>query len=219
MDLDRSQLAQLGCGALGAAVGGVAAWTLPEGGYDHWAVNVLVAYPIVVGVIAVAFEHERGALRGLGAALGRIAWFIGAGALWVVLLTILFAPFALVLIHPVAERFQEHFPNASQKLVSGLFVAFGVAILGALAKTEAGAMVLGFAFEGLGKGAFLMPPMLWLLIVWWPVSLVTLAIVWLSGWDGRHGSFGAVYWLVAGVVAGAVHGFYAARWAASEADA
>jgi hypothetical protein len=222
MDLDRARLTQLGCGALGAAVGGVAAagWTFGGStGPDGWPFKLILAYPFVVGVLAVAFAHQRGVLRGLVDALGRILWFVGAAAVWITTLAILFAPFALILIHPVAERFQERWPNFSQELVSGLFVAFGVAVVGVLVKTEVGAIVLGFAFEGLAKATFLMPPLLLLMVfLLWPLGLVLTLVTWLSGGDEPNGGTGAFFALVVGVVGGAAHGYYSARWAADEVD-
>lgn len=222
MDLDRARLAPLGFGTLGAAVGGVAAagWTFgSSSGPDGWPFKLILTYPVVVGVLAVAFEHRRGALRGLVDALGRILWFLSAAAVWITALAILFTPFALILIHPVAERFQERWPNLSQELVSGLFVAFGVAVVSILVRTEVGAMVLWFAFEGLAKAAFLMPPMMLLMIfLLWPLGLVFTLITWLSGAGGPSGWLGAVFGLAVGVVGGAAHGYYSARWAADEAD-
>ncbi|MEU7844731.1 hypothetical protein AB0B39_27640 [Micromonospora sp. NPDC049114] len=172
-----------------------------------------------MGVLVVAFAHQRGVLRGLVDALGRILWSLGAAAVWITTLAILFAPFALILIHPVAERFQERWPNLSQELVSGLFVALGVTAIGALVKTEVGAIVIGFAFDGLAKTAFLMPPLLLLMVfLLWPLGLVFPLVAWLSGGDGLNGWVGAVCGLAAGVVGGAAHGYYSARLAADEVD-
>jgi hypothetical protein len=124
----------------------------------------------------------------LGAAVLRVAWSVVGVAVLAVLLMIIAMPVAAVLVTPVGEWLQERFPTAMDALVEGVLVAVGVAVLGLLVKTRLGTAVVGFAFEGMGKGAFAFESMTWLWFIALPTFPIALLIVWLIGWpDGWIG--------------------------------
>lgn len=202
-------LTELVGAGLGAAVGGVAGWMFGGGaGYVDWVGVMLAAYFLGLAPVVVAIEHERGFLRGLGAAVLRVAWSVAGSAVLATFLMMLAMPVAAVLVTPVGEWLQERFPNATDALVEGVLVAVGVAIIGALVKTGAGVAILGFAFLGIGRGAFMFVPVVWLLFIALPTYPTGLLIVWLIGWPA--GWIGALLGLALGAAIGGLHGYRSA---------
>ncbi|MEU7926710.1 hypothetical protein [Micromonospora sp. NPDC049107] len=190
---------------LGSMVGGVAGWVFGSGaGYAGWVGVTLAAYFLGLGPVVVAIEHERGVLRGLGVAVSRVAWSVAGAAVVAVLMTIVAMPLAAILVAPVGGWLLERFPNATDALVQGVLVAVSVAIVGLLVKTKIGSVVLGFAFRGMGNGAFMIVPVVWLVFMALPTYPIVLLIVWLHGWIG--GLFG----LTLGAAVGGFHGYRSA---------
>ncbi|MFG1867129.1 hypothetical protein [Micromonospora arborensis] len=202
-------VAELVGALLGSAVGGVAGWVFGSGGgYAGWVGATLGAYVLGLGPIVVAVEHERGVLRGLGVAVLRVAWSVAGVAVLAALLIIVAMPLAAVQVTPVGGWLLERFPNATGVLVQGVLVAVSVAIVGLLAKTVVGLAVLGFAFEGMGKGAFMIAPVWWLVLIALPTYPIVLLIVWLLGWP--DGWIGGLVGLTLGAAVGGYHGYRSA---------
>ncbi|WP_433120331.1 hypothetical protein [Micromonospora sp. CA-246542] len=193
----------------GSIIGGVAGWVFGSGaGYIGWVGATLAAYFLGLGPVVVAIAHERGVLRGLGVAVSRVAWSVAGVAVVVVLMAIVAMPLAAVLDTPGGGWLLERFPNATDALVQGVLVAVSVAIVGLLVKTEIGLVVLGFAFQGMGKGAFVIVPVVWLVFMALPTYPLVLLIVWLLGWP--DGWIGGLFGLTLGAAVGGFHGYRSA---------
>ncbi|WP_433124811.1 hypothetical protein ACQPWW_20655 [Micromonospora sp. CA-240977] len=202
-------LTELVGAVLGSAVGGVAGWVFGGGGgYVGWVGATLAAYFLGLGPIVVAIEHVRGVLRGLGVAVLRVAWSVAGVAVLAVPLILVAMPLAVVQVTPAGGWLLERFPNATNGLVQGVLVAVTVAILGLLARTAVGLAVLGFAFEGIGKGAFMIGPVWWLVLTALPTYPIVLLIVWLLGWP--DGWIGGLVGLTLGAAVGGFHGYRSA---------
>ncbi|MEV4121638.1 hypothetical protein [Micromonospora sp. NPDC049645] len=210
------ELTELVGAVLGSAVGGVAGWVFGGGaGYVGWIGATLAAYFLGLGPLVVAIEHERGVLRGLGVAVLRVAWSVAGVAVLALLLMIVASPLAAVLVTPAGEWLLERFPNATDGLIQGILVAVSVAIVGLLVKTVIGLAVLGFAFEGVGKGAFMIVPVVWLVFIALPTYPTVLLIVWLLGWP--DGWIGGLVGLTLGAAVGGFHGYRSASDVSIEA--